>query len=207
MKARRFMMFVVWAGLAMWSASANAACYSPRQQLPPSVISTFLANPDQLLERFGSGGAIMTAEVRDLAGSDPATLAAIVGLVAKANSNQLKAIGAGLGQAARVCARTDQAFADQIQQAVAGSNNSELVLAYTSATGNVQIGGLGGGGGPGGGGGSGTGGPIVAASRSGGGTGPAQNFGGSTTTNSFTNLLGAGAVGTTTTIATSVSPF
>jgi hypothetical protein len=203
MKAKCFLMLIIGAGLLMLTATANAACFNPRQQLPANVISTFLANPNQLLERFGSGGSAMISEVRDLAASDPATLAAIMGLAGTANNEQLKAIGAGLAQAARVCGRTDQAYAAQIQQAVAGSNNSELVLAYTSGTGDVPIGGVGGGGGGGGG----IGGPIGAVGSIGGTSGTAQTFGGSSTVNSFTNLLTSGGVGTAATIANSVSPF
>jgi hypothetical protein len=207
MKAKCLVMLVVGAAVLVLSAAANAACFNPRQQLPANTISTFLANPNQLLEQFGSGGSKMISEVRDLAASDPSTLAAIMGLTGMANNDQLKAIGIGLAQAARVCGRTDQAYGAQIQQAVAGSNNSELVLAYTSGTGDVPIGAVGGGG-------TGTGGPTGGIGNIGGTSGTAQTFGGSPTANSFTNLLNSGSVGTSTTITgttsnigSSVSPF
>ncbi|HUZ33194.1 MAG TPA: O-antigen ligase family protein [Xanthobacteraceae bacterium] len=65
---------------------------------------------------FGTG---LISRVRDLAASDPATLNPIVGLLANANSEQSVAIGTGLGQVALMAVKTDQAYANQIQESVA----------------------------------------------------------------------------------------
>jgi hypothetical protein len=100
---------------------AAAAVYSPQQALPSTVIQDFLKDPAALLEQYPNGGPQMIVRVRDLAGSDPATLNAIVGLLATANSAQSSAIGTGLGQVALLAVKTDQAYANQIQEAIAGA--------------------------------------------------------------------------------------
>lgn len=98
-----------------------AAVYSPQQVLPAPVIKDFLADPAALLKQYPDGGALMISRVRDLAASDPATLKEIVGLLASANPNQSTAIGTGLGQVALMAVKTDQAYANEIQEAIARS--------------------------------------------------------------------------------------
>jgi hypothetical protein len=95
----------------------------------------------------------MISMVRDLVASDQAALPLVLDLSANGNPDQINAIGTGLGQAALVCSRTDQLFANEIQQMVAASNNRSLVLAFTEVLGDQQLsdaggGGAGGGGGP-----------------------------------------------------------
>ena len=121
----------------------QAACYTPQVALPAQTVSAFTGSPGQLLQQHASGGPQMISQVRDLAASDPTTLLPILGLVADANSEQKKAIGAGLAQAARICVKTDQAYADDIQQAIAKTKDQELVLAYTSITGDQPTGAVG----------------------------------------------------------------
>ena len=104
-----------------WLSPAAAAVYSPQQALPAQVIQDFLANPGALLKQYPSGGAQMISRVRDLAASDPSTLNPIVGLLATANANQSTAIGTGLGQVALMAVKTDQAYANQIQEAIASA--------------------------------------------------------------------------------------
>ena len=100
---------------------AAAAVYSPQQALSAQTIQDFLANPRALLTQYPDGGPQMISRVRDLAASDPSTLNAIVGLLATANAMQSTAIGTGLGQVALMAVRTDQAYANQIQEAIAGA--------------------------------------------------------------------------------------
>ena len=99
----------------------------------------------------------MISMVRDLIASDPATLPLVLDLSAHGNPDQINAIGTGLGQAALVCSRIDQLFANEIQQMVAASNNRSLVLAFTEVLGDQQLAAAEGGGGGGGGGGGPTG--------------------------------------------------
>lgn len=106
--------------LAMFSP-AGAAVYSPQQALPEPFIRDFLADPKALLSQYPDGGSKMIERVRDLAASNPATLNPIVGLLARANANQSIAIGTGLGQVAVMAVKTDQAYANQIQEAIASA--------------------------------------------------------------------------------------
>jgi len=128
----------------VWLSPAAAAVYSPQQALPEPAILDFLADPSALLNQYPDGGAQMIARVRDLAASDPLTLNAIVELLATANHNQSVAIGTGLGQVALMAVKTDQAYANQIQEAIA-----KAVAANKARGGGTVGGGTGGGAGAG----------------------------------------------------------
>jgi hypothetical protein len=185
---------------------ASAACYNPQQQLPAQTISAFVADPSQLLQQYPNGGPQMISQIRDLAASDPATLWRILALSATANKEQKQAIGAGLGQAARICVRTDQAYANDIQQAIAQTKDQEIVLAYTGIAGDQPTGPVGAAGGA-------VGGQTNALFGGPTGTGAPQNIpGGSSPTFPFGVTGGVtGGGGTTTntsvtTITVTVSP-
>jgi hypothetical protein len=164
-------------------ASAEAACYAPSQQLRAPALAQFTASPSDILKL---SNAELISKVRDLVASSPAALQTVLGLLGGANPQQVNAIGTGLGQAALICVRTDQAFATEIQNAVAGNGNSALTLAFAAVLGDKPIGGVaggeGGGGGGGGGGSTGAGGgqtnPIT-------GSGTSGPFGSSPTFTSF----------------------
>jgi hypothetical protein len=132
--------------------TAEAACYPSGQELPAQDVSSFLGSPASLLQANPNGGAGLISRIRDLAASSPDTLQPLINLLQNANAEQRAAIGTGLGQAATICVRTDQAFATRIQQAVAASGAQEAILAYASTTGGTQTAAVGGGGGGGGGG-------------------------------------------------------
>ena len=134
---------------------AHAACYGPQQQLPAATVAQFTGDPAALLTRFPIGGAQMISMVRDLVASDPTTLPLILDLITNANGDQINAIGTGLGQSALICVRTDQAFANEIQQMVAAIDNQALKLAFAAVFGDQGIGAVTGGGGLGVGGGGG----------------------------------------------------
>lgn len=149
----RLLVSVAVVGLVMgWSASAFAAtCYNANQQLPSSSVSAFTGNPGSVLSSAPNGGGAMISQIRDLAATDSSTLPVILGLLKDATDDQKKAIGAGLAQAARICVPKDQAYANNIQQAIADSKDSVLVLAYAASAGNEPIGaGAGAGASPGG---------------------------------------------------------
>jgi hypothetical protein len=151
---RSFVAVAACAGFIALSGPSWSAAYAPGQQLSQQTIADFTANPSQLLNQFPSGGGQMISRLRDLLASDPATLAPILSLLPTANSEQKAALGAALAQAARLYQRADQAFAAQIQQAVANTQDQELIVAYAAAAGDQPIGaggGAGSAGGPGGG--------------------------------------------------------
>jgi hypothetical protein len=129
------------AGCALAPVSpATAAIYSPQQALPSQFVQQFLANPSSLLAQYPSGGAAMIAQVRNLVASDPATLKAIIGLLATANTEQSTAIGTGLGQVAVMAVHTDQKFATDIQTAVVTAQNESALAAFKSVVGgDIQL--------------------------------------------------------------------
>ena len=148
--------------LAFAGGEARASCYSGTQQLPAATVAAFLAGPAKLLADHPNGGAAMISLVRDLVASDPATLQPILALLVNANADQAAAVGTALGQAAQLCAKTDQPFAVQVQQALAATGNQPAILAFAAVAGDRPIGAVGGGapGGAGGAGAGGGGGPI-----------------------------------------------
>ncbi|MGY3079896.1 hypothetical protein ACVWZZ_006304 [Bradyrhizobium sp. LM6.10] len=183
------------------SSAASAAVYPPQRQLPTQVISDFKTTPGILFQQY-PGGAQLISRVRDLGASDPSTLPALIGLLKDpaTSKDQIRAITAGLAQLARLAASSDQAFANEIQAAIAGTNNPDVIAAYQAATGDVQIAATGGGAG---GGGSGSGGPTGAGGFANGGQGGTLGtFGGLHYANTITPNAGNGVTGTT----NSVSP-
>lgn len=149
----------VFAGLIVAATpSAEAAIYSPQQALPADAIQQFLSNPSGFLAQYPSGGPQMSRAVKDLVASDPQTLNALISLLSQANPDQASAIGTGLGQVALLAVDTDQAFAVQIQTAIAQSGNTGALVAFSAVVGgDIKLAAATGGGGGGGGGEEGTG--------------------------------------------------
>ena len=142
--------------------------------------------------------------MRDLAASDPTTLPMLIELLKTADpKTQVPAIAAGLAQVARMASRTDQAFANEIQNAIAASGNQVAIAAYQAATGDVAIAAAGGGGGGAGGGGTGAGGPTGSSGFVFGGTnsGSAQSFGGLHYSTLTTGQTGGSVSGTTNSVS------
>ncbi|MVT53315.1 hypothetical protein GPL17_22855 [Bradyrhizobium yuanmingense] len=185
------------------SSAANAAIYPPQRQLPATVISEFKASPNSLLQQYPTGGPQLISRVRDLGASDPTTLPGLIALLKDpaTTKDQMNAIVAGLAQVARMAAQQDQAYANEIQTAIAGTGNADVIAAYQAATGDVAIAAAGGGAG---GGGSGGGGPTGNGFPTGGGAGGVVVFGNNTTPNNGSGI-GSGSVGGTT--VNQVSPF
>ncbi|WP_407121657.1 hypothetical protein [Bradyrhizobium sp. STM 3561] len=189
---------------AMISSAASAAIYPPQRQLPATVISEFKAAPNSLLQQYPTGGPQLISRVRDLGASDPTTLPGLIALLKDpaTTKDQMRAIVAGLAQVARMAAQQDQAYGNEIQTAIAGTGNPDVIAAYQAATGDVAIAATGGGAG---GGGTGAGGPTgTSGFANGGGGGGFVRFGNNTTGNNASNI-GSGSVGGTT-VNQSTSP-
>ncbi|MGY3146031.1 hypothetical protein ACVWYQ_003030 [Bradyrhizobium sp. USDA 3397] len=184
------------------TSAANAAIYPPQRQLPATVISEFKASPNSLLQQYPTGGPQLISRVRDLGASDPTTLPGLIALLKDpaTTKDQMNAIVAGLAQVARMAAQQDQAYANEIQTAIAGTGNPDVIAAYQAATGDVAIAAAGGGAG----GGSGSGGPTGNGFPTGGGGGGIVVFGNNTTPNNGSGI-GSGSVSGTT--VNQVSPF
>jgi len=203
---RQFIIgFATAVALSTTATIAGAAVYSPQQQLPTSVVDTFKTAPSDLLKQYPDGGAQMISRVRDLAASDPSTLPLLVDLLkSKLPSSQQSAIVAGLAQVARLAVRTDPAYYNDIQEAMAKSGNKEASDQYASLTGNTATGAGGAGGGGAGGGGTGAGGPTSTSGFVFGGSnaGGASTFGARNYANQMTQPT-SGSVGG---VGTSFSP-
>jgi hypothetical protein len=193
---------VIAAALIIVAANLHSL---PAQQPQRLTVSEFLANPGRLLQLYPNGGPGMITEIRDLAVSDKATLQPILSLLANADKYQKIAIGRGLADAAKILVRSgQQAYATEIQEAILKTKDQDVVLAFTIASGNRELGTVGGGAGVGGGasggqtnafnqsGGPNSGGAITSAtstptgtsSTGGGGTSGGGGGGGSTLSNS-----------------------
>ena len=145
--------------------------------LPAAEVTTFKADPKDLLKKHQSAGLPLSTAVRNLALTDSSSVAVVISLAGEpdTNSAQRAAIGAGLAEAASLVAASDPKLAASIQAQVAGSNIPDLLTAYlavaaSTATGATS-GGAGGGGGGAGGGGSGPVGGVTSNSGSNGGSG------------------------------------
>ncbi|MDE5445725.1 hypothetical protein GWG65_30815 [Bradyrhizobium sp. CSA207] len=178
------------------SSAASAAVYPPQRALPAQVISEFKGSPTSLLQQYPAAGAQLISRVRDLGASDPSTLPGLIALLKDpaTTKDQMRAIVAGLAQVARMAATSDQAFANEIQTAIAGSGNPDVIAAYQAATGDVAIAAAGGGAG---GGGSGSGGPINGGGNTGGSANGAPTFGGLHYATQFSPGASNGVTGTT----------
>ncbi|MCK1536084.1 MULTISPECIES: hypothetical protein [unclassified Bradyrhizobium] len=183
-------------------SAASAAVYPPQRQLPATVISEFKAAPSSLLQQYPTGGPQLISRVRDLGASDPTTLPGLIALLKDlaTTKDQMRAIVAGLAQVARMAAQQDQAYGNEIQTAIAGTGNPDVIAAYQAATGDLAIAATGGGAG---GGGTGAGGPTSTSGFATGGRGGSGiTFGNNGTTNNGSGI-GSGSVSTAT---SSVSP-
>ncbi|TQF33453.1 hypothetical protein [Bradyrhizobium sp. UNPA324] len=178
------------------TTAASAAVYPPQRQLPATVISDFKAAPNSLLQQYPTGGPQLISRVRDLGASDPTTLPGLIALLKDpaTTKDQMRAIVGGLAQVARMAAQADQAFANEIQGAIAGTQNPDVIAAYQAATGDVAIAATGGGGG---GGSSGAGGPIGNPGNTGGANNGAPTFGGLHYATTVSPNASAGVTGTT----------
>ncbi|MEY9986008.1 hypothetical protein ABH995_005345 [Bradyrhizobium yuanmingense] len=177
------------------TTAASAAVYPPQRQLPATVISDFKAAPNSLLQQYPTGGPQLISRVRDLGASDPTTLPGLIALLKDraTTPDQMRAIVAGLAQVARMAAQSDQAYANEIQAAIANTGNADVIAAYQAATGDVAIAATGGGGG----GGSGSGGPTGNNFPNGGNGGGAVRFGNNNNANNPPATAGGGVGGTT----------
>ncbi|MCK1317394.1 MULTISPECIES: hypothetical protein [unclassified Bradyrhizobium] len=176
-------------------SAASAAVYPPQRQLPATVITDFKAAPSSLLQQYPTGGPQLISRVRDLGASDPTTLPGLIALLKDpaTTKDQVRAIVGGLAQIARMAASSDQAFANEIQAAIANTGNADVIAAYQAATGDVAIAATGGGAG----GSSGSGGPIGNPGNTGGSANGAPTFGGLHYATQVNSNAGAGVGGTT----------
>lgn len=198
-----FLSFALLTGTA---SGSFAKCFEGIAPASTEAVGNFLKDPKFILDQYPRGGSSLLSDIRNLVVSNPDTLRAITGLVAKANPQQKSAIAAGLGQAAIACQNRDPVIALEIQRSVAALGDSAFETAFLSVTGNVRTAATGGPGG-GGGGGAGSTGGLGGAVGSGSGFGGASGSGGSRTNGSLSNDPGIGGVSLTINRTVNNQPF
>jgi hypothetical protein len=148
----RFMVrcsFLAVLMLAPQLASAQITGQSP--PMSPAAVSSFLANPSQLLSQYPNGGPDLEKQISDLMSSDKNTLTTIIALAKTANEQQRQAMAKALAGVAKAYAQAgDPLSANQIQVAVVNSGLPEFSKAYADAAGITGTAATGGGGGAGG---------------------------------------------------------
>ena len=115
---------------------ASAACVSPASGASQASIDRLMASPAALLERFPEGQGALVSEVRNYVATNFSTLGPIAGLIPSANADQRRSIGAGLGQAAAMCARSEPETARRIQEAILAADSREVSLAFQGVVGD-----------------------------------------------------------------------
>jgi hypothetical protein len=124
--------------LASFASVALAApCVAP--PVSPESIAEFKANPQALVAPNSDTRAI-EARVRELAGTSASLASDLVNLAqAEGTTARFRtAIAAGLAQAAVACSTVDQGAALQIQQAVAGFENSQFQASFAAVAGDMS---------------------------------------------------------------------
>ncbi|WP_152045254.1 hypothetical protein [Aureimonas psammosilenae] len=143
-------------GAATTAAAPNgegqvmASCFLPPAGASMAEVDAFLANPQDLVSRWGTDNVTLSNKVRSLAGSDKRAIDALIALSKEVSVDRAGAIGAGLGRAAFGCVRTSPEYAALIQAKVAELATAPLMTAFVAASNDMQVAALGAGGGGGG---------------------------------------------------------
>ncbi|KAA2236919.1 hypothetical protein [Salinarimonas soli] len=98
------------------------------------MIDSFLIRPSGLLERYPKGDQALSYDIRDLVSGDIKTLDPVMRLLNSANGLQRRAIGVGIGAAARMClTASEAALARRLQDTVRRHSDAELNTGFTAA--------------------------------------------------------------------------
>src|SRR6185295_16511146 len=117
------------------SFAGAAPCIAPPAS--PESIAQFKSNPDAILAP-NTDTRLIESRVRELAGTSASLAPDLVNLAQGTNARYRTAIAAGLAQAAVACSTVDQQAALQIQQAVAGFDNSQFQASFAAVAGDMS---------------------------------------------------------------------
>src|SRR5690242_10500811 len=103
---RRFLVGCSLGAVLIFSPQlASAQIAGQTQPLPSAAVSTFLANPSQLLNQYPNGGPDLEKQIADLMSSDKNTLTTIIALAKTANEQQRQAMARALAGVAKAYAQ------------------------------------------------------------------------------------------------------
>ncbi|QDM22649.1 hypothetical protein FIU28_16945 [Tardiphaga sp. vice154] len=132
---RRFARSAVAALFTICAPIAPIVAQTTRSTVAQSLV-VFKNSPEQLLTTFPNGGVELQSRIREFALNDPTALDAMIGLIAKGNKDQKTAIAKGLGEAAKMLARTNRPYSETIQKAVAETKDLDAFTAYAEGAGD-----------------------------------------------------------------------
>ena len=131
-------LMLVTAGTAPVAAAPSSSCVPDTSLVSPERAISFLEHPEALLNRYKDGQGGLASEIRDLLMIRPETVEGIASLAKASSPDQSRAIGAGLGTAASVCALTQRGVAQDIQKAVLKTDNADLMQAFAAITNDIS---------------------------------------------------------------------
>lgn len=115
-----------------------ASCLPTSAAMSNEDMQKFLSDPSSLLTQNSLGGLPLSNTVRLIAASNSDALATLVGLAKTSSGPQSASIGSGLASAVAACTPSNPQYADQIQQAIAASNNQALITAFADSSNQIK---------------------------------------------------------------------
>jgi hypothetical protein len=129
-------VFGLVAVTALFGNPAVAACMIP--PLSFEDLNKLKLTPQSLIPSPGTDGPTVAASTRDLAATEPQLAPDLVHVAQTAQPRFQGAIAAGLAQPALTCLGVDQQAALQVQQAVAGFEDSQFQALFTAVVGDLS---------------------------------------------------------------------
>ncbi len=114
-----------------------ASCNSAFGMASVADMDAFKADPLSLLNSNPNGGGALARSARALVLADTEFSDVMLSLGVAANADQRSAIGAGLGQAALACARTQPEAVQRMQAALISRGSPEIAQAFKAVTGDI----------------------------------------------------------------------
>jgi hypothetical protein len=195
-----FLISHAYPALAERSALPSATVES--MKATERQVAEFTANKTGLLKSNPIGGVQLSATAKALVLAQPSLIDDLLELIKQANTRQAAAIGAGIGQAAKILTATDAELANSLAAKIAAYGNEQVLAGYNAGSHETSTFAVSGSGGFSG---VGTGGPVNASPPAGGGSSRSDQAQTGATPNQGAQSRSFG--GAATSCTDSVSPF
>jgi hypothetical protein len=126
------------------AAESTPGCLHHPAKLSDAAVDGFEGRPSAFLDRHPTGGVLMSAAVRRLAGSNISTVPVLISLVRQAKVPQIVAIGVGLARTVTVCKRLRPDLAQRIKEEVERAAIPALSTAFLAGLSLDQVAAMGG---------------------------------------------------------------